>query len=99
MIHLALNITNPWSRLTYNSLKFGWNSSTPWKHKFLELDLRRSKTIIAVSFVVSHRCSHAGFEILLGLFGYDLMFALYDYRHWDYTTNDWEKPDDKENIL
>ncbi len=98
MIHLALNITNPWSQQKLNSIK-SWTGPTPWQYKFWELDITRSRTIVSANLVVSHRCSHAGFEILLGLFGHDLMFAFYDQRHWDYTANDWEKPDDKENIL
>jgi hypothetical protein len=98
MIHLALNITNPWSKQNLSSVKF-WHGPTPWKNKFWELDLTRSRTIVSANLVVSHRQSHSGFEVMLGLFGYDLMFTIYDQRHWDYDINDWEKSDDKENLL
>jgi hypothetical protein len=97
MIHFAINITNPWSKGKRDTIKF-WNGSTPWKLKFWEFGIARSRTIIAVNFVLSHRQSHAGFELLLGLFGYDLMFAFYDSRHWDYENYRWEKTEDKDSL-
>jgi hypothetical protein len=36
------------------------------------------------------RQSHGGLGIVLGLFGYNIHFNLYDNRHWDVETNDWE---------
>jgi hypothetical protein len=90
MIHLAFNVTNPWSQRKHETIQF-WNGSTPWKHKFWELTITRSKTIFAMNFVLSHRQSHAGFDILLGLFGYDLIVDFYDHRHWDYEKDTWEE--------
>jgi hypothetical protein len=90
MIHLAFNITNPWSNRKLSSVK-SWHGSTPWKHKHWELDLARARTIMGVNFTVSHRQSHSGFEVLLGLFGYDIIFAFYDERHWDYDKEEWQQ--------
>ena len=98
MIHLAFNITNPWSRRLIKSLK-SWHGSTPWENKFWELDITRSRTVVSVNLVVNHRSSHAGVDIVLGLFGHDLMFSFYDRRHWDYETDTWENQDDKKDIL
>ena len=33
---------------------------------------------------------HAGPEILIGLFGYSMSAKIYDNRHWNWETKDWE---------
>jgi hypothetical protein len=38
----------------------------------------------------SIREDHAGFEFVLGLFGYGVHFHIYDTRHWNCETNKWE---------
>jgi hypothetical protein len=36
------------------------------------------------------RQSHAGLDLELGLFGYNIHFNFYDIRHWDQNTQKWE---------
>jgi hypothetical protein len=98
MIHFSFNITNPWSKRKLTSIT-SKHGSTPWKHKFWEFDLTKSRSILGINLTISHRQSHSRFEILLGLIGYDLIFSFYDDRHWDYDNERWEKIDDKENLL
>ena len=37
---------------------------------------------------------HAGPKFTIGLFGYTIQFQIYDNRHWDAETNDWEVYED-----
>ena len=32
---------------------------------------------------------HAGFELLIGVFGYGIHFSIYDTRHWNYELDKW----------
>jgi hypothetical protein len=65
-----------------------WN--TPLKHKYFEFQLMRdSEYLLNFNFNWKTKCDHAGVNLELGLFGYELMLCVYDNRHWDDKTNDW----------
>lgn len=34
-------------------------------------------------------CDHAGFMFNIEIVGISFWFCIYDFRHWDYATNDW----------
>jgi hypothetical protein len=88
MISLNFNLRNPWST-TFKNL---WCRvyHTPFKNKFIELEVFRVFTLISFTFNWTIRQSHAGLDIEAGLLGYCLHFNFYDNRHWDGNSNRWE---------
>ena len=89
MINLKFAIEYPLTRVSFNHIfRRAW--STPFKHKYLELEVFQDcENLLHFNFDWTTRCDHAGIKLELGLFGYELMFHLYDSRHWDYHANTW----------
>jgi hypothetical protein len=87
MIYLGFNITNPWGKRWANV----WNRvyATPFKNKFLELELFKDTTILSFSLRWAIRQSHAGLMIDAGLLGYSINFNFYDNRHWNSEQGRW----------
>jgi len=81
MIYLGFNIANPWS----NRFKNLWCKSyvTPFKNKFIELELVQDSSILSFSFRLATRQSHGGLVIDLSVLGYSFTFNFYDNRHWN----------------
>ena len=92
MISLNFNIRNPWS----NTFKNLWcqSYSTPFKNKFIELEVTRDSTLVSFMFNWTIRQSHAGLDLEVGLFGYNVHFQLYDNRHWNTETGCWVRYDE-----
>lgn len=88
MIKLSLNIRLPFDIKFKNFWCKSW--TTPFEHKFIELEVYTTNNVVGVNFDWTIRRDHAGIDIQLSLFGYCLHFNLYDNRHWDYKTNNWE---------
>lgn len=88
MIHLNFNIRNPWDKSWSKTL---WNKcyDTLHKNKFIELEVYKDTTLIALSLDWSIRRDHAGFDFEVGLFGYNFHFNLYDSRHWNDEEGRW----------
>ena len=88
MISLNFNIRNPWSTKFENL----WSKavSTPFKFKFVELELYKDSSVVSVYINWTIRRSHAGLLIELGLLGYCCLFNFYDSRHWNQQENKWE---------
>jgi hypothetical protein len=88
MISLNFDLRNPWS----NTFKNLWCRSyeTPFKNKFIELGLTKDFTLVSFRFNWTVRQSHAGLDLELGVFGYNVNFQFYDNRHWDVETGSWE---------
>jgi hypothetical protein len=82
MIAFSFNLANPWS----NRFKNVWNRAydTPFKHKFLELEVLKDASIVSFMFRLSTRQSHGGLMFEIGLLGYSFNFNFYDNRHWSY---------------
>ena len=93
MINLKFAIEYPFTRGSFNHIfNRGW--STPFKHKHFEIEvLQDCEYLLHFNFNWTTRCDHAGGKLQLGLFGYELMFHLYDSRHWDYHANTWAAND------
>jgi len=93
VINLKFAIEYPFTRLSFNNIfNRGW--STPFKHKHFEIEvLQDCEYLLHFNFNWTTRCDHAGGKLQLGLFGYELMFHLYDSRHWDYHANTWAASD------
>ena len=88
MISLNFNIRNPWSNTFKNLWCRAYN--TPFKNKFIELELTQDFTIVSFRFNWTVRQSHAGLDLEAGLFGYCLHFQFYDSRHWDSEKDSYE---------
>ena len=88
MISLNCNIRNPWSDRFKNLWCRSW--STPFKNKFIELEVIRDATLVSFHFNWTIQQSHAGLSLEAGIFGYCIQFNFYDNRHWDYENNCYE---------
>lgn len=74
---LTREFKNFWSR--------AW--STPFRNKFVELELITTESIIGFRFLWTTGQDHAGVDIRLALVGLCVHFNFYDNRHWDYENN------------
>jgi len=89
MMHFNFRLANPWAKENFKNLfcKGGLISkNTAWEVE----SIRHSWTLLEVSIAWSTRQDHAGPSIELGLLGYSISAKIYDTRHWDYVTGDWE---------
>lgn len=86
MIELSFNF----SPLTREFKNF-WNKSydTPFKHKFVELDVHTTESLIGFNFLWTRFRDHAGVDIQLSLFGVCAHFNFYDIRHWNSKEGRW----------
>lgn len=87
MISINLNIRNPWSKQFKNYWSRAWD--TPFKHKFIELEVYKDSSLFSFIFVHTVNQSHAGLDVELGLLGYNVHFNFYDNRHWNYDDGRW----------
>lgn len=81
MISFSFNIRNPWSD-RWECIKT-WAGDTPFKNKFWEAQVDRTSDVIGLEFRYTIRQDHAGLYVSLALFGYDVIFNIYDSRHWN----------------
>lgn len=96
MIYFGFNITNPWSK----RWKGVWTHTydTPFKHKYLELEVFEDTTVLSFSFQLAIRQSHGGLTIGLGVLGYSFNFQFYDNRHWNYDEGRYFKYNEEEGM-
>ena len=88
MIHLSFVLINPFSTQFENVYEKSGKTFIP--HKFWEFGIYKDNSIFKGSFKFSIREDHAGFEFDFGLLGWDIIFMIYDNRHWDYESDCWE---------
>lgn len=81
MIHFNFGLSNPWCRRWSNI----WHKvfDTPFKSKYIELEVFKDSTIVSFGFSITTRQDHAGLMIDAGLLGYSFSFHIYDIRHWN----------------
>jgi hypothetical protein len=89
MISFNFNIRNPWSNTFKNLWCRAYN--TPFKNKFIELEVTQDCNLISLMFSYTVHQDHAGLTLEAGLLGYCLHFICYDNRHWDHGRGEWEK--------
>lgn len=87
MIYFDFSISNPWSS-RWENFKC-WNGNTPFEYKFWEFQITKTSNILCCKIHLTHRQDHAGLNIELGLFGWNIEFTIYDSRHWDNKKNSW----------
>lgn len=90
MIYINLQLTNPWS----DFFKVGrvWYGKVT-EHKCWEIQAMRTNDIAVFKLDVTARRDHAGVDIEFGLLSFNLLFRIYDNRHWDNELNAWSKYD------
>lgn len=89
MIYLNLNLRNPWWVERFADIKT-WHGSTPMKNKHWEIQVIKNDNLFRFEFEFTVRQDHAGVNLELGLFGYEIHFTIYDNRHWDYEKDQWQ---------
>ena len=88
MIYFNINLRYPgWWKRFANIKNCFWK--TPWKHKYLELQVIKNDNLFRFEFEWTVRQDHAGVNLELGLFGYEVHFTFYDSRHWDPEEGRW----------
>lgn len=92
MISFNFSIRNPWCNTFKNLWCRAYN--TPFKNKFIELEVTKDTTFVSFMFGWTIRQSHAGLDLELGLFGYCVRFNFCDQRHWNTDTNCYYKYDE-----
>lgn len=95
MINLHAHVYNPFSKRGRNEWDILFHRSgkiSRWKA--WELELSATSVIVGASFLLNFRTSHAGLNIMVGLFGFECSLDIYDSRHWNEETNDWHKHED-----
>lgn len=93
MISFNFNISNPWSNRFENLWTRAY--STPFKNKFVELELLKDTTIVSFMLRLTTRQSHSGVWLDLGLLGYSFTINFYDNRHWNYEVGRYFKYDEE----
>jgi len=89
MIYFNINIRHPgwWNR--FKNIKV-WYFETPIKHKFVEIEVIKNDNLLRLEFDYTIKQDHAGCNLELGLFGYEIHFTFYDNRHWNYEEGRWK---------
>ena len=89
MFSLHLHLINPWYTENFENL-FN-RSGLLSKHKAWEFEVYRySYDVAKIYFKWSARTDHAGPKAEISLAGYTVSFQIYDTRHWDTETGNWE---------
>jgi len=81
MLSAHFSISNPWS----NRFSKVWHRSGAalWAHKYWEIGIERTNTIVEFAITVRTHTDHSGFTVRFGLIGYEVAFDFYDSRHWE----------------
>jgi hypothetical protein len=86
MINFNFSIENPWSSRWDIVLS---THRLLGQYKAIEFNIYRSNTIVNFEFNLRTRTDHAGLNLHLGIFSYQIEFSLYDTRHWDHEKKEW----------
>lgn len=88
MIYFNFNIRHPgwWER--FNNIKC-WAGETFVKYKYWEIQVIKNDNLLRVEFEWTIKQDHAGVNLELGLFGYEIHATIYDNRHWNTEENRW----------
>ena len=88
-LDLSINYELP-NFFTHYWYNFGYIRKKISKNKFLELQLIFEKNFrTGIDFLKSYHRDHAGIEFNLYVLGFNLIFRIYDWRHWDHENNKW----------
>lgn len=89
MISFNFDIAHPFN----SKFKHIWSRTwcTPFKNKFVELEIHTIEHLIGFNFLWTINRDHAGIDIQLSLVGYCVCFNFYDRRHWNSEVNCYEQ--------
>lgn len=88
MIRICLRLSNPFSKCKWGNLSA--RAGTLSSYKAWELNRYISASIASFEFDVTARNDHAGIRISIGLLGREIEGYIYDTRHWNYNTGNWD---------
>jgi len=87
---LGLNLSiQGWFPEQYSEVK-SWDGVTPIQHKHWTFTLLRTSDLVEVSAKYTWRRDHAGLTVALSLLSWSLELEIYDHRHWDHNTGQWQ---------
>lgn len=89
MIYFNVNLRNPKWVERFENIKV-WHGATPFKNKYWEVQVIKNDNLLRIEFEFTAKQDHAGVNLELGLFGYEIHFTFYDNRHWNYERSEWE---------
>ena len=72
MLSVSFNLSNPWGKRWSNVWSHTYD--TPFKNKFLELEVLKDTTIVSFMFRLTTQQSHSGLSMEMGLLGYSFNF-------------------------
>jgi len=87
MIYLSFSISNPFKKRFENVYS---KSGQITEYKCYEFEVTRNSEIISGHISLTARQSHAGLDISVSLFSWEVSFNICDSRHWDHSKNAWE---------
>jgi hypothetical protein len=91
IFNFRLEVSNPFDRWDYFK-PLGCISGQLSAHKAWELEHSLlSPMLLHIDISWTRNKDHAGLTVGIGVFGYGVLFSIYDTRHWNYTTNTWEE--------
>jgi hypothetical protein len=91
ILNIRIELSNPFDRWELFK-NLGSISGRLTKNKAWELEHTFYTGQLAdIDIRLSRQTDHAGLEIVLGIFCYGVSFRIYDTRHWNYDTNNWEE--------
>jgi hypothetical protein len=89
MINIQFNLRIPGSN-KFQNIKC-WSGSIAFtRHKFWEVQIYKASDIFDFFLRITTKQDHAGVDTGIGFLGYNLEFRIYDNRHWDKNTRDWQ---------
>lgn len=96
MIKTLLSIRNPFAR--DKTSRFSWDRTltlSRFKHFETQVWHGSPYDLFALEIDLGWRGhDHAGPNLLLGVYGFELTLKIYDSRHWDYEKGTWANPHD-----
>lgn len=93
ILNLRLELTNPFDRWDYFS-NLGCISGMLTRFKAWELEHSYySPLLFDLELRWTHSTDHAGIEFGIGVLGYGIHFRIYDTRHWNPETKQYEEYD------
>lgn len=93
MIKTTLSIRNPFAK-DENCLLSWYKTIALTKNKTFEIELCSASmyNLFAISLDLGWRGrDHAGPELHVELFGFEVKIKIYDNRHWNYTDGTWQQ--------
>ena len=90
IINIRIELSNPFDRWEYFR-NLGCISGKVFKHKAWELEHTFYTGMLFDTDIHWNRnTDHAGLTVVVGVLGYGIGFRIYDTRHWNYETKEWQ---------